>query len=210
MNRRKLSKWERVKNVFRPLKLKPYLIDEKYRVIPAFTEAGIDYWCFDNTHEVPTGRMLAALAIYTELEMKCDKKYLDQHVQAMEKLLSDPKKISISHIVQLNLNLKERLNLAPFPDHIYKMASVIFFDKNESLYSYDYEYNEKKISTWKAAGGTLDFFCRTQLAELIPSLKMPGKDLFIYSQVVRMIDKAHHTILRDLLSPKESTDAMNN
>jgi len=210
MQRKKLTKWQRLKNFFSKTKLKPYLIEDKYRVIPAFTIGGVDYWCFDNTYEVPTGRMLAALAIYSELEMKCDRKYLDLHVAAMEKILSDPKKISISHIVQLNVNLRERLNLAPFPDHIYKMASVIFFDKNESLYSYDYDYNEKKIETWKTSGGTLDFFCQTQLIELIPFLKTQGKDLYIYSQVTKKIDKLHRSLIRDLMSEKESTADMTN
>lgn len=186
-------------------RLKPYLVDKKYRVIPAFSLGGVDYWCFDNTHEVPTGRMLAALAIYTELEMKCDRAYLEAHTNAMEKLFSDPKKISLTHILQLNINLKERLSLAPFPEHIYKMASVIFFDKNESLYSYDYTYNEKKIAAWKAGEGTLDFFSQTALIGLIPSLGTQGKDLHMYSQVVSLIDKAHRTLLHDLLLEKEST-----
>ncbi len=116
----------------------------------------------------------------------------------MEKLLSDPKKISISHIVQLNLNLKERLALAPFPDHMYKLASVIFFDKNESLYSYDYDYNKAKIEKWKAAGGTLDFFSRTPLREIIPSLNMPERDTQTYSTVSKMVSQIHQELLTDL------------
>jgi hypothetical protein len=184
-------------------RLKPYLIDEKYRVIPAFSLGGVDYWCFDNTYEVPTGRMLAALAIYTELEMRCDRAYLEAHCNAMEKLMSDTKKFSLTHIAQLHINMKERLNLAPFPEHMYKMASVIFFDKNESLYSYDYAYNEKKIAAWKAGEGSLDFFSQTQLGALIPSLKVQGKDSYMYSQVVDLIDKSHRTLLRDLQSTKE-------
>lgn len=181
------------------------MVDKKYRVIPAFSIGGTDYWCFDNTHEVPTGRMLAALAIYAELEMKCDRAYLELHTKAMDKLFSDPKKISLTHVIQLNINLKERLTLAPFPEHIYKMASVIFFDKDESLYSYDFEYNKKKIEKWKAAGGTLDFFSRTPLAELIPSLKQQGADSYMYSQVASQIDQIHRTLLRDLTLEKEST-----
>lgn len=198
-----ISRFQKFRRQLFQHKLKPYLVENKYRIIPAFTLGGVDYWCFDNTHEVPTGRMLAALAIYTELEMKCDAKYLELHTRAMEKLLSDPKKISISAIVQLNINLKERLSLAPFPEHLYKLASVIFFDKNESLYSYDYAYNAKKIEQWKSGEGTLDFFSQTQLGVLIPSLKQQEKDLYMYSQVVDMIDKSHRTLLRDLTSEKE-------
>ena len=82
---------------------------------------------FDNAFEVPTGRMFAALAIYTEMEMRCDKEYLEAHTRAMEKLLNPAdRKINISYISQLNINLKERLELMPLPEFIYKLASVIF------------------------------------------------------------------------------------
>src|SRR5687768_14937402 len=107
------------------------LLDEKYRLIEAFKLGGTTFYMFDNTSDVPTGRMLAALAVYTELEMRCDREYLDLHTRAMEKLLSDPKKINVMYIAQLNLNLKERLELMPLPDFVYKLASVIFFDETE-------------------------------------------------------------------------------
>ena len=180
--------------------LRPYLVDNKHRVIPAFSLGGVDYWCFDNTHEVPAGRALAALTFYDEMERRVGREYLIEHTKAMDEILSDPKRIRISHIMQLNIHLKERLNLAPFPEHIYKLASVIFFDKNESLYGYDFDYNEKKIERWKSGGGSLDFFSRTPLNELIPSLKTQGENSQMYSQVVKMISERHHTLLQELKS----------
>lgn len=189
-----------LKKLFRR-KFRPYLIDQKYRVVPAFSVGGVDYWHFDNTMDVPTGRMMAAMAIYEEMQMRCDADYLKLHVRAMEKLLSDPKKISIQYIAQININLKERLELAAPPDlYVYKLASVIFFDKTESMYSYDFEYNEKKIAQWKEAGATLGFFLNTPIAELVPSLKLPERDAQIYSQVTRMIDATHRKHLTGILS----------
>lgn len=184
-------------------KLKPYLIENKYRVVPAFSVGGNDYWYFDNTLDVPTGRMMAAMAIYQEMEMRCDADYLKLHVRAMEKLLSDPKKISIQYIAQININLGERLALSVPPEsYVYKLASVIFFDKTESMYSYDFEYNEKKIARWKEAGASLGFFLNTPIAELVPSLKLPERDAQIYSQVSRMIDETHRKHLTGILSEK--------
>ena len=184
-------------------KLKPYLVDAKYKVIPAFSIGGTDYWMYDSAMEVPTGRFFAAMGIYTEMEMNCSKDYLLSHCKAMEKLLSDPKKIQLTYIMQLNINLRERLDLMPFPDFIYKLASVIFFDKTESLYSYDYDYNKLKIEKWKAAGGTLDFFSKTPLAELVPSLRMPEKDTQTYLTVSKMVEEMHHLLHLDILSEKE-------
>jgi len=183
-------------------KLKPYLVDEKYRVIPAFSLGGTDYWMFESTTEVPTGRFFAAMGIYAEMEMNCNKEYLEAHCKAMEKLLSDPKKINLQYIMQLNINLRERLELMPMPDFIYKLASVIFFDKSESYYSYDYEYNKLKIEKWKAAGGSLDFFSKTPLRELVPSLSLPEKDTQTYSNVSRLIQETHLALHSGILQGK--------
>lgn len=194
--------WYRRFSIFRRT-LKPYLVDEKYKVIPAFSIGGTDYWMYDSTMEVPTGRFFAAMGIYTEMEMNCSKDYLLSHCKAMEKVLSDPKKISLTYIMQMNVNLKERLELMPFPEFIYKLASVIFFDKSESLYSYDYEYNRLKIEKWKAAGGTLDFFSKTPLKELVPSLSMPAADIQTYLTVTNLIRETHQALVTGVLQEEQ-------
>lgn len=194
----KIPWFSRFRGLFRA-KLKPYLVDAKYKVIPAFSLGGTDYWMYDSALEVPTGRFFAAMGIYTEMEMNCNKEYLLAHCKAMEKLLSDPKKIQLTYIMQLNVNLRERVELMPMPEYIYKLASVIFFDKSESLYSYDYEYNKLKIEKWKAAGGTLDFFSKTPLKELVPSLSMPSTDIQTYLTVTKMVAETHRQLLQDTL-----------
>lgn len=195
----KIPFFSRFRGLFR-VKLKPYLVESKYKVIPAFSIGGTDYWMYDSAMEVPTGRFFAAMGVYTEMEMNCSKEYLLSHCKAMEKLLSDPKKIQLTYIMQLNVNLRERLDLMPMPEFIYKLASVIFFDKSESLYSYDYDYNKLKIEKWKAAGGTLDFFSKTPLKELIPSLSMPTQDIQTYLTVSNLISEAHQLLHTNVLS----------
>lgn len=202
MRKTKIPLFSRFKRLFK-YKLKPYLVDDKYKVVPAFALSGVDYWMFESTNEVPTGRFFAAMGVYMEMEMNCNKEYLESHTRAMEKLLSDPKKINLTYIMQLNVNLRERLELMPFPDYIYKLASVIFFDKSESLYGYDWEYNKLKIEKWKAAGGTLDFFSNTPLKELVPSLSMPEKDTQTYLTVSNLISEAHRNLHTGILSESQ-------
>lgn len=179
------------------------LLDNKYKVIEAFQLGGTTYYMFDQTAEVPTGRMLAALAVYTEMEMKVDKEYLELHTKAMEKLLSDPKKINVMYIAQLNLNLKERLELMPLPDFVYKLASVIFFDETESPYSYSFEYNKKKIEEWKRSGDTLDFFLSRLSSELIPSLKPVTGNTNTFFRVAEQVAGIHLTDLTKILSANQ-------
>lgn len=179
------------------------LLDGKYKMVEAFQLGGTTYYMFDQTAEVPTGRMLAALAVYTEMEMKVDKEYLELHTRAMEKLLSDPKKINVMYIAQLNLNLKERLELMPLPDFVYKLASVVFFDETESPYSYSFEYNKKKIEQWKKSPDTLDFFLSRLSSELIPSLKPATGNTRTFFQVAEQIAGIHLTDLTKILSANQ-------
>lgn len=183
-------------------KLKSFLVDNQYKVVEAFQLDGIKYWMFEDQFKVPTGRGLCALTIYEEFNMRATREYLEAHVRATEVLLnSNPIKLTV--ISQINQNLKERLNLALFPDHIYKLASVIFFDETEPYYTYDYAYNAKKIQRWKAAGGTLDFFLKTPLKDLIPSTKLPEGNAEHYFQTAEAVDQIHRTDLQEILSKKE-------
>lgn len=179
------------------------LLDGKYRVIEAFQLGSTTYYMFDQSEEVPTGRMLAALAVYNEMDMKVDKEYLELHTKAMEKLLSDPKKINVMYIAQLNLNLKERLELMPLPDFVYKLASVVFFDNTESPYSYSFEYNKKKIEDWKKSGDTLDFFLSRLSSELIPSLRPATGNTKMFFQVAEQVAGIHLTDLTKILSANQ-------
>lgn len=188
-----------LKSIFKK-PFRPYLIEGKYRVIPAFELNGVQYFMFDQTDEIPTGRQFAALTIYAEMDMRVTREYLQDYVRAVEKVTSDPKKINITHLIQLNMNLKERMDLMVMPEFIYKLASVIYFDKNESPYRYDFEYNKKKIEAWKEDGQTLDFFLKTPIGDLIPSLKDQGGISPIYLAVTQSVEKIHREHLTAVLS----------
>lgn len=180
-----------------------YLLENKYKVEPAFELGGVRYFQFSNQEEVPTGRQFAALAVYNEMEMRCSREYLELHCKAMDKLLSDPKKIHIGYIAQINANLKDRLGLMVVPDFIYKLASVVFFDESESPYKYDYEYNEKKIAKWKEDDSTLDFFLQTPLKDLVPFLSAQADVSKTFSVIAEQVGEIHHKLLTGILSDEE-------
>lgn len=179
-----------------------YLLENKHRVIPAFDFGGKRYFMFEQTDEIPTGRNLAALTIYAEMDMRVDREYLQDYCKAIEKVTSDPKKINIGVLVQLNNNLRERLELMVLPEFVYKLASVIFFDETESPYRYDFEYNKKKIQAWKEDGATLDFFLKTPLSDLIPFLKAHQNISPIYLGIAESVAEIHRAHLTATLSAK--------
>jgi hypothetical protein len=179
------------------------LLENKYRVIPAFECGGVQYFMFSDQTEVPTGRQYGALTIYGEMDMRCSREYLTAFCEASEKILNNPKKIQLGELAKMVTYLKERLDLMVLPEFIYKLASVVFFDENESPYKYDFEYNEKKIARWKEDGATLDFFFKTPLIDLIPSLKSQKNVSPIYLGIAENIAKIHQAHLTAILSQKE-------
>jgi len=167
----------------------------------AFKHNGKKYYQFQDNFKMPTGRAIASMAIFAELKMRCNEEYLRMHIAATEKILNAGSgKIKLTDLAQINNNLKERLNLAPFPDHIYKLASVIFFDETESPYGYDFEYNKKKIAEWKKDGDLLYFFLSVPFKDLIPIGALSKERAQSYLDATIMIDQIHQTKLRDILS----------
>ncbi len=190
-------------NFFRRKKpFKPFTLpDTEYRVVPAFTLGGVNYYQFDNDYQVPSGRQMGAIAIYNEMQMKVDREYLTMHVNAMDRLLAkQPTVLDLTNMARLNMHLKERLDLMVMPDFVYKLASVLFFDETESPYFYNPEYNEKKIALWKASDGTLDFFLQMPLEGLIPSLNGQPVDLRTYLPIADQVAKIHQQLLTDISS----------
>lgn len=169
--------------------------------VEAFKQAGKTYYHFTDSFKMPAGRAIAAIAIYEELRMRCTADYLAKHIAATEMILNAGSgKIKLNDLAIINNNLKERLNLAPFPDHIYKLASVVFFDETESPFSYDFEYNRKKIELWKKEPELLNFFLTMQFNDLMPFGSMSKERVKGYFETTNLIDKIHQQTLREVLS----------
>ncbi|MBK7882485.1 MAG: hypothetical protein IPJ81_00585 [Chitinophagaceae bacterium] len=149
-------KW--IKKIFQK-KPKPILLDGKYKVVPAFELLGETYYMHEDPLNVLAGRGLSAITHLEELLMRCSAEYLNAHIEAVEKILSDPKKINIGKLYILNNNLRERVSLTiALPKHVFKLASVVFFTKDESPFMYDSAAANKRIKTWVEADGMYDFF----------------------------------------------------
>ncbi len=186
-------------------KPKPILLDNTYRIVPAFEWKGTTYYMHEDPLNTATGRGLTAMMFLEELLMRCNVDYLKAHVEASEKIFNDPKKINLPALIKLNSNLKERVNLlVALPDQVFKMASIVFFTKDESPYRYDPKFNEKKIAAWKKEAGMYDFFCQGHLKTLMPYLTLPESNSERYLNVVEKINKLHLSNLSELLSREVS------
>lgn len=175
---------------------------EKYRIEYAFTSGGRKYYRFADISNLPYERGLMAADVYNELEMRCDRDFLIKFVDTMEDLLHQ-QRIDIFTINKLNEILKHRLQMTTHVDLLYKLASVVYFDKTENPYVYEPAYAEKKIAKWRKDKGVQDFFMQKPLLELIPSLENVNTDLDTYSAMQKEIELMQSECLRIASSQKK-------
>lgn len=192
------------RNLFKR-KPKEYFKETGQVIEYAFTVGGTDYYQHTDQMNMPYRRALKALTFYKELDMNCDKLYLESHIKAMENLFAG-KKIGFEEMAKmkrLNDQLKERVQWALVDDHVYRIASVRFFDNTENPNDYDFKYNEKKIAHWKKHEPAKDFFLREPILRLVPFLQSPELDLERYSTVLEELNKAHLDYIWEMLSPEQ-------
>jgi len=168
----------------------------------AFRVGDTDYYTYADVFSLPYERGLMAVAVYNELDMRLSRDYMGKHTNAMDELLG-AKEIDIFKIKLLNDQIKQRMSLVTDVDLLYKIASVVYFDKNENPAIYEAEYNNKKIATWKEARGVNDFFTQKPIMELLPFLANVDVDLDIYSVLNYALNELHLEKIHTLLSKKQ-------
>lgn len=163
-------------------------LDEGHVIEPAFISNGVQYYRIKDYFNTFSSRGLTALQVYEEWNMRLQKEHLQMFIERFDEIVNDPKQIKVSELWKIVGMLKERLDfVVPTTDLIYKFASVAFFDKNESPYSYDPEYAKEKIKRWKEAGDVNDFFIVMQLKDILPLPTLSEQDLAICLSVVDQV-----------------------
>lgn len=167
----------------------------KYRIEYAFTCGGTKYYRFADISNLPYERGLMAYNVYNEVSMRCDREFLIKYADTIDKILHE-QKIDIFRIEKLNSLLKQRLAMTTDVELLYKLASVVFFDKTENPAVYEPEYAEKKIAKWRKDKGVHDFFTQRPLLELMPYLQNVDTDLDTFSAMQAELNKIHSECLR--------------
>lgn len=179
------------------LRINKYPKQTEHEVVFAFTSNGVDYYQFADFNNIPALRGLKTMVFHEEMRCKITEGYLQLHCEAIDNILNQ-NKINVFEIKRLNEQMKERMKLALDTELIYKLASIVYFDKQENTKDYDFAYNLKKIENWKK-GGADAFFLLQPVQELLPALKDIEGNLTMYSQVVNELNQQHwHNLLQNL------------
>jgi len=173
-----------------------------YQIKEAFVIGGRQYYEMDDLINQPFERAVTCLTFYEEFNQRVTRDYLLKYVEAMEKSLQvvPGKALAITDATVLTRNLKDRLNWIIDADTAYKLASVIYFDKNENPVIYDPKYNQEKIAFWKKEAGAKEFFFMLPLQKLMPFLKDFEENFEIYLEVTEKLKGQHLTNISQALS----------
>jgi hypothetical protein len=167
--------------------------NSKYVIEYAFTSGGVKYYTMNDVFNLPYQRGLEAIHAYEELTMKCDVEYLRKHNELVHEILNGNKitMVEWNRLNQINDQLRQRLDWVVLPDHLYRLASVVFFDLSEKPETYEIGYAREKIERWKRADDIDAFFLRQPVLKLIPFLADFEGSFATYSQVVNVINEKH-------------------
>lgn len=177
----------------------------KHRITEAFKSGGVQYYKFDDLFNLPYQRGMAALDVYTEANMKCDRDFLKAFTEANNTILTG-NKIGLSEMAQLKKNndiLRERLDYVAAPDLLYKVASVVYFDATENPYKYDSKYCMEKVERWKKEMSVDDFFLQQPIRSLFPFLEGAVLNFAQYSEMLKEMTEAQRSYLSDVISQKD-------
>lgn len=175
-------------------------IDYVYK--EAFKVGGITYYEMDDLFNMPYQRGTACLRYYAEFNMRVDREFLEGHVKAVDELLQfvPGKAIDLVKIKQLNNQLRDRMNWIIDEDLAYKLASVVYFDKNEHPTVYDSKYNIEKIAHWKKHASAKEFFFMQPLTRLIPFLKEYEENFETYLMVMEKVKQKYQDDISSIIS----------
>lgn len=185
---------------------KQYFPAQKHIIKYAFSIEDKHYFKFDDHLNIPYERGLSCLVYYRELDLNIDRDFLKEHLEAINKILTSST-IDIFKIKALNDQLLTRLQLPKDPELMYKLASVVFFDQEESPEVYEWEHGKKKIAFWKEAASLHDFFLQQPLKALIPYLEYAGENLSTFSRMVQDVNRVHLANLSAFSSGKPKTNS---
>lgn len=146
-------------------------------VEPAFKADGKQYYRFRKETSIPWGRYMYLQTFLKEQELRMDLKTLHEYVHRIKlALTATNNKIDLNTVFRTLMQMESRIELAFEVDTTYRLASVMYFDDQEDLYTYDKSHNDKKVKTWKECR-VVDFFYTRPMSEFLGLSNSSPEDL---------------------------------
>lgn len=142
----------------------------------AFDIDGKEFWTFKNMLDMPAPRYQRCMEFIREAEMRITSADLTEFTGLIKDAL-DKGKITDA-IIFLN-GIENLTSQYIETDTFYRLFTCVFFDLDEDITDYDFDYNEDKIKLFKAQPQTSFFFTKPMKAYL-PQIDISEEDLAIF------------------------------
>ena len=142
----------------------------------AFEIDGKEYWQFKNVIDTPAKRFQRLNEFMREAEMRITGKELVEMNELIKDALNKGKHTDAVVLLNAVNNLTSQFIET---DTFYRLFTCVFFDLEEDIMDYDYDYNEPKIESFKAQPQTAFFFSQP-MSVFLPGTNLSQQDLQVY------------------------------
>ena len=146
---------------------------------------GRQLYQFKNLLDMPHNRYNKATRFVTEFDMRIDADILRKSIQDCLTYSNEGNFTKVIGILNL---LEEHTNMLISIEASYRLASCIYFWKDENLDDYDFEIGDEKITLFKEIGFE-SFFLSKPMNNFIPAINLSVQDLRGFSQYEKEMKK---------------------
>ena len=158
----------------------------------AFDIEGKEYWTFKNMLDMPAPRYQRCMEFIREAEMRITSADLTEFIDLIKGAL-DKGKVTDA-IIFLN-GIENLTSQFIETDTFYRLFTCVFFDLDEDVTDYDFDYNEEKIASFKAQPQT-SFFFTQPMKKYLPQIDISEEDLAVFLKQT----SSHHEYLQKIKS----------
>ena len=146
---------------------------------------GRQLYQFKNLLDMPHDRYNKATRFVTEFDMRIDADILKKSIQDCLKYSNEGNFTKVIGILNL---LEEHTNMLISIEASYRLASCVYFWKDENLKDYDFEIGDEKITLFKQMGFE-SFFLSKPMNNFVPQIDLSAQDLRAFSQYEKELKK---------------------
>ena len=162
----------------------------------AFKIGDKEFYMFKNFGDMPIKRYQRLSEFITETEMRITGKDLLEMTGVTKDALNKGKIVDASVFLTAIENLASQYLET---DTYYKLFSCVFFDLDEIITDYDYDYNEAKIDLFKSQP-QVSFFFQKPMREYLPQTDISAQDLEVYLRATKANKEYIQKIRKDYSS----------
>ena len=151
----------------------------------AFEIDGKEFYQFKNMLDMPAPRYQRIQEFIREAEMRITSKELNETIELVKDALNKGKVTDAIILLSIIENLS---NLYIETDTFYRLFTCLFFDLDEDITDYDFDYNEYKIKLFKSQPATA-FFFNQPMRSYLPQIDISEKDLEVFLKQTKVSEQ---------------------